>query len=147
MSGSNMPSCSTCTDASRADKPGSLRGLEFPYERRQDSPNAGHDNQGEAVSAPKTGFRLLHLPAELRYRIYSFVLPNNITIKFEATAQRDGEPHFAAYALQQHGQAAHPIGGEVYDPHTRVRRANHITVETQLFRVSKAVSSETLCRF
>lgn len=103
-----------------------------------------HVTQGALDQTPQSpiGFSLLALPAELRYQIYSFVLPTNLTIEFKTIWQK-GKPLFVAYDLGQYGEDAVPIGGATSCLDTGIRPAYHLAVETQLFRVSKFVSNES----
>lgn len=104
------------------------------------STQAAHDQTPQSP----IGFGFLPLPAELRYRIYSLVLPINLTIELKAIWQK-GKPLFVAYDLGLHAEDAVPIGGTTSCLDTRIRPPYHLAVETQLFRVSKLVSNESRC--
>ena len=94
-----------------------------------------------------TNFRLLDLPAELRYHVYSFLIPNDMVITFENCGWlRSGEPDWTTNGIRKGEDVPSRIGGNPFYKNTLVRRWNHITVETQLFRVSKFVSNEALCK-
>ncbi len=94
-----------------------------------------------------TGFRLLDLPAELRYHIYSFLIPHKMVITFERSDWLDGgEPDWTTYAYRKGVDVPLRIGGDSFYKNSKVRRHNHFTVETQLFRVSKFVSNEARCK-
>ncbi|KAI4941033.1 hypothetical protein J4E91_011026 [Alternaria rosae] len=88
-------------------------------------------------------FRLLDLPAELRIHVYSFLVPHNMVITFERYGRSSGsEPNWTTNAFQKGDDVPYKIGGNPYYRNTKVRRYNHFTVETQLFRVSESVSNE-----
>ncbi|KAI4632942.1 hypothetical protein J4E80_000302 [Alternaria sp. BMP 0032] len=90
------------------------------------------------------GFRLLDLPAELRIHVYSFLIPHNMEITFERYGwSSSNEPDWTTNAFRKDEDVSYKIGSNPYYKNTKVRRYNHFTVETQLFRVSKFVSNET----
>ncbi|KAI4705213.1 hypothetical protein J4E81_000093 [Alternaria sp. BMP 2799] len=90
------------------------------------------------------GFRLLDLPAELRIHVYSFLIPHNMEITFERYGwSSSNEPDWTTNAFRKDEDFSYKIGSNPYYKNTKVRRYNHFTVETQLFRVSKFVSNET----
>lgn len=93
------------------------------------------------------GFRLLDLPAELRIHVYSFLIPHNMEITFERYGwSSSNEPDWTTNAFRKDEDFSYKIGSNPYYKNTKVRRYNHFTVETQLFRVSKFVSNETKCK-
>lgn len=108
-----------------------------------------HVNETKALGqtpASTISFRFLDLPAELRYDVYSFVLPTDMTISFERVILPDGQSDFVAFGLEQHGRKPLRIGRKPDYGTARARRKDYFTVETQLFQVSKFVSNEAKCK-
>jgi hypothetical protein len=115
-----------------------------------DASGSGHDGaQASPIQTlpPMTDFRLLDLPVELRYHVYSFLIPRNMSITFERCGWLEsGEPDWTTNGFRKGEDVPSKIGGNPFYRNTTVRRYNHVTVETQLFRVSKFVSNEALCK-
>ena len=108
-----------------------------------------HVNETKALGqtpASTISFRFLDLPAELRYDVYSFVLPTDMNITFDRIDLGNRKYDFAAYCLQPHGRKPLRIGRKPDYGTARARRKDYFTVETQLFQVSKFVSNEAKCK-
>ncbi|USP73568.1 uncharacterized protein yc1106_00842 [Curvularia clavata] len=146
MPQSSLTSCSTRVGSS--SPAASSDEIEFLYETYRGADRVVLDdddsNQDKALNQTSavTSFRLLDLPTELRYHVYSFVLPTDRNITFDRVSLGNGKFDFFAYCLQPCGRASVPIGRKPYHSYAGSRREDYIAVATQLFRVSKFVSNE-----
>jgi hypothetical protein len=132
--------------------------VEFLHEAIKDNKVITFDNEIEEVNGNAQaacnytppfmlGFRLLDLPAEIRYHVWAFLIPHNVVITFERCGWLNyDEPEWITNGFTKGEDVPSSIGGNPFHRNTRVRRSNHFTVETQLFLVSQFVSNEARCK-
>ncbi|KAI2483465.1 hypothetical protein Ptr902_05782 [Pyrenophora tritici-repentis] len=98
------------------------------------------DGNLDPTAAFTAAFRLFALPTELRHHIYSFLIPQSLTITFvHHTPKRSWcrrDPYWVANGISKDGSVIQ-LGGDPFYRRTGVRRHHHFKVESQLFRVSK----------
>ncbi|CAE7174905.1 hypothetical protein CFE70_005239 [Pyrenophora teres f. teres 0-1] len=104
---------------------------------------ATNDNDGnlDPTAAFTAAFRLFALPPELRHYIYSFLIPQSLTITFkhhtpERSSRYTSGAYWASKGVKKDGSVIQ-IGGDPFHKHTQVRRHHHFKVELQLLRLSK----------